>query len=45
MIARSVITWLGIYRDLFTRLHAVSGTHYMYTDHQAVDVWNWAKHH
>jgi len=32
-----VIMQLGIYMDLFMHAHAVSGTHYMYIDHQAVD--------
>jgi len=41
----SVTMRLGIYRDLFMHAHAVSGAHYMYIHHQAVDVWNWAKYH
>ena len=42
---RSVTTRLGIYRDLFTHVHAVSGMHHTYIDQQAIDVWNRAKHH
>ena len=39
-----VIMRLSIYRDLFIHTHAVSRAHYMYIDHQAVDIWNRAKH-
>jgi len=43
---RSVTTQLGIYRAVFAHAHPVSGAHYIeYFNQQAVDVWNYAKHH
>ena len=34
----SVTMWLGIYRDFFMHVHAVSRVYY--TDQQAVNIWS-----